>query len=165
MMLDFGEAVRRFYGHYTNANGRSQRSAFWWVALYEVIIYSVLIIVMLMSDGGMELARQLGDMIGGGTELNAEFDFDLGPSGVFAIFAILLFALVNFLPGIMLRIRRFHDLGQTGWLVLVFLIAGNLPAIGILADIGNLIWFAFRGTDGPNRYGPDPLQPGSDVFN
>ena len=55
MMLDFGEAVRRFYGNYVNAEGRAQRSAYWWVILYQLIIYSVLIIILFMADGSDQL--------------------------------------------------------------------------------------------------------------
>ena len=48
-MMGFGEAVRQFYGNYVNAEGRAQRSAYWWVLLYQLIIYSVLIIVVYMA--------------------------------------------------------------------------------------------------------------------
>jgi uncharacterized membrane protein YhaH (DUF805 family) len=98
--------------------------------------------------------------------LDGEFDaasmeeFYLGPSGVIAALILMCFALANILPDIMLSIRRFHDLNQTGWLVLVFKVLGALPGIGLLASIGNLLWFALPGTTGPNRYGPDPLRGG-----
>ena len=64
----------------------------------------------------------------------------------------------------MLRIRRFHDLGQSGWLVLAFIVLGVLPVIGILADIVNFVWYMFRGTVGPNQYGKDPLGQDADIF-
>jgi len=161
-MLDFGEAVRRFYANYTNASGRAQRSAYWWVLLYQVIIYSVLAIVIYMADGGAEFYSQIGGFLEGE---NIDFDVDLGPSGIFALILGLIFALVNLLPDIMLSIRRFHDLGQTGWLVLIFMILSNLPGIGFMVDLANMIWFGFRGTSGPNQYGPDPLGNNTDIFS
>ena len=163
-MLDFGEAVRRFYGNYVNAEGRAQRSAYWWVLLYQLIIYSVLIIVLFMADGSEQIFEVINEVLEGNTDAEFSDDFTLGTSGLLAVFLMVIFALVNFLPNIMLHIRRFHDLGQTGWLVLVFRGLGALPAIGIFFDIANLIWFAVPGTTGPNQYGPDPLSVDTDIF-
>ncbi len=60
------------------------------------------------------------------------------------------FGLVTFLPSLAIAIRRLHDLDRTGWWVLLALI----PLIGWIVLI---IWFCTRGTDGPNRFGPDRL--------
>jgi len=89
---------------------------------------------------------------------------DSGGGGVAALGLLLaggLFALVNFLPGIAVKVRRFHDLDQTGWLVLVFAIANAIISVTWIAQ---MIWYAMRGTSGPNRYGPDPLQDNADIF-
>jgi uncharacterized membrane protein YhaH (DUF805 family) len=46
-------------------------------------------------------------------------------------------------------VRRLHDLDRTGWwLLIVFTIIGVIVL---------LIWDCIKGTNGPNRYGPDPL--------
>ena len=164
MMLDFGEAVRRFYGNYVNAEGRAQRSAYWWVVLYQLIIYTVLIIILFMADGSDQLLDLVNEVLEGKSDADLQDDFQLGTSGLLAVFLIAIFAIVNFLPNIMLQIRRFHDLGQTGWLVLAFIILGALPGIGLFFDIANLIWFAVPGTNGPNQYGPDPLGVDTDIF-
>lgn len=58
-------------------------------------------------------------------------------------------SLVLFLPGLAVSLRRLHDLDRTGWWMLIM-----LTVIGIFLL---LIWFCMRGTDGPNRYGQDPL--------
>lgn len=160
-MLDFGTAVRSFYANYTNANGRAQRSAYWWVLLFQVIIYGVLAAVIFMAEGGPEWYRMIFDAIGGDV---VEFDAKLGASGNLALMLFFFFALANFLPQIMLEIRRFHDLGQSGWFVLGFRIVGMLPVIGNLAGLANIIWFIFPGTVGTNQYGPDPLGKDTDVF-
>lgn len=166
-MLDFGEAVRRFYGNYANPNGRSQRSAYWWVLLYQTIIVLVLMIVILMADGGTELFEAILGANAGEDVTRLDLSdavLNLGVSGKVSIFLFFLFTMINILPDIMLEIRRFHDLGQTGWLVLVFRLAGALPVIGFFAAIGKLIWFTLPGTVGANKYGPDPLQNNADVF-
>lgn len=62
----------------------------------------------------------------------------------------LLFGLATFLPSISVSVRRLHDLDRTGWwwwLVLV-------PIIGWIVLI---VFYATKGTDGQNGYGPDPL--------
>lgn len=162
--MDFGEAVRQFYGNYANPEGRAQRSAYWWVLLYQLIIYVVLIIVIFMAEGGDQLWAAIMSSSEENSDLVIDDDFHLGRSGVFAIFLFIVFAIANFLPDIMLSIRRFHDLGQTGWLVLVFKVVGALPVIGVFAGIANLIWFASAGTKGSNQYGPDPLEQNTDIF-
>jgi uncharacterized membrane protein YhaH (DUF805 family) len=61
-----------------------------------------------------------------------------------------LFGLAVLLPGIAVVIRRLHDLDRTGWWIFIWFI----PLVGWIIL---LIWFCTRGTDGPNRFGPDPL--------
>ena len=52
---------------------------------------------------------------------------------------------------IMLMIRRLHDLNRTGWLWLLILV----PYINLALLVYVLF---FKGTTGPNRFGPDPLK-------
>ena len=66
--------------------------------------------------------------------------------------------IAHLVPSIALVVRRFHDLDQTGWLYLLFLILSFIPVIGLLVSISMIVWFCFRGTDGPNKYGPDSLE-------
>ena len=49
-----------------------------------------------------------------------------------------------------LQILRFHDLNYSGWFALLLFI----PYVDLL--VGLYVIFA-SGTDGPNKYGPDPL--------
>jgi uncharacterized membrane protein YhaH (DUF805 family) len=67
------------------------------------------------------------------------------PSGASPITGI--FDLVTFLPSLALAARRLHDMDRTAWWLLI-----ALTGIGSLLLI---IWFCFRGTQGPNRFGPD----------
>ncbi|MFO6465800.1 DUF805 domain-containing protein [Jannaschia sp. KMU-145] len=65
------------------------------------------------------------------------------------------FALAIIVPSIAVAIRRLHDRDRSGWWMLLCLV----PLIG-----GLILIFAFwirRGTEGPNRFGPDPLAPGA----
>jgi uncharacterized membrane protein YhaH (DUF805 family) len=58
--------------------------------------------------------------------------------------------LVTLIPGLAISIRRLHDLDRSGWWVLLSFI----PLVGAIIL---LVWFATKGTAGPNRYGPDPI--------
>lgn len=68
------------------------------------------------------------------------------------LIAILLFPviLVGCVASIMLTIRRWHDLGQSGW----FTLLGMIPFVNIFVAIYLCVK---KGTDGPNAYGADPL--------
>lgn len=59
-------------------------------------------------------------------------------------------SLALFLPGLAVGIRRLHDIDRTGWWMLL-----------VITVIGALVLLVFacqRGTPGPNRFGPDPLE-------
>lgn len=66
-----------------------------------------------------------------------------------------------FLPQIALAVRRLHDRNLSGWWYLGFIIAWFVPYLNLLAIITLIVLFAFPGTKGPNRFGPDPLNPQS----
>lgn len=164
MMLSFGEAVRRYYRNYVNPQGRAQRSAYWWVVLYQLIIYAVLLTIIFMADGGDQLWDAIKAILMEASDPSILEDLTLGPSGIIAGLVMLCFGLSNIIPDIMLSIRRFHDLGRSGWFVLLFMGLGAIPGYGFLADIVKFVWFLLPGTDGPNPYGPDPLGPDMDIF-
>jgi len=62
----------------------------------------------------------------------------------------LLWSLAIILPSIAVGVRRLHDLDKSGWWILI----GFIPIIGWIIFI---IWACTKGTDGANRFGPDPL--------
>mgnify|MGYP002624436660 FL=1 len=55
------------------------------------------------------------------------------------------------IPGFMLVIRRLHDLNRPGW----WCIGCIIPLVNFVLAVYMLF---FKGTDGPNQYGPDPLE-------
>ena len=59
--------------------------------------------------------------------------------------------------GVALQVKRWHDLGYTGWLIVLALI----PFLNLLYLVVALVCLGcIEGTRGPNQYGPDPLAPG-----
>jgi uncharacterized membrane protein YhaH (DUF805 family) len=61
-----------------------------------------------------------------------------------------LFGLATILPSLSVAVRRLHDLDRSGWWIFLSLI----PIIGWIIL---LIWYCTKGTEGPNRFGPDRL--------
>ncbi len=60
-------------------------------------------------------------------------------------------SLVFVIPDFMLVIRRLHDLNRSAWWIIIKFI----PGLNLLLSCYLLF---FKGTEGPNRYGPDPLE-------
>ena len=58
----------------------------------------------------------------------------------------------SIIPLLAVQVRRLHDINKSGWNVLW----GLLPVVGPILLI---VWLCRRGTDGDNRFGPDPLAP------
>ena len=69
-------------------------------------------------------------------------------SGVFTVLYYL-YALAVLLPAIAVAIRRMHDIGKSGFWILI----GLIPIIGWIWAI---VLTATPGQPGPNQYGPDP---------
>jgi uncharacterized membrane protein YhaH (DUF805 family) len=105
-----------------------------------------------------------------------------GAEGTTIVLVVLLVAL--FIPmiwiGLAVAVKRLHDCNRSGWWVVFFyIVPGILQSIGDQLEgvaayvfylpalaiwIWSLVQLGFlRGTDGPNQYGPDPLQPAANA--
>ncbi|MFK7941469.1 MAG: DUF805 domain-containing protein [Paracoccaceae bacterium] len=67
-----------------------------------------------------------------------------------------IFMIAIILPSIAVSIRRLHDLDKSGWWLLISFV----PIAGLIL----IYWFCLKGTDGDNRFGPDPLGNVADRF-
>jgi uncharacterized membrane protein YhaH (DUF805 family) len=66
----------------------------------------------------------------------------------------MLFGLAVLIPSIAVGARRLHDTDRSGWWLLIALI----PFIGAIVL---LVFFVLPGTQGTNRFGPDPYGGGA----
>jgi uncharacterized membrane protein YhaH (DUF805 family) len=73
-------------------------------------------------------------------------DAYLGNNGFLAV----LYMLAVLSPSIAITIRRLHDVGRSGWLIL-------LSIIPIVGSICLIVLLCLRGIEGENKYGQDPL--------
>lgn len=115
------------YKRYADFSGRSRRKEYWMFTLFIIIVYAILII------------------LGGGLGSLANPDAGMGLGGIL----LLAFVAATFIPALAVQVRRFHDQGKSGWMVLL----GFIPLIG---GIIVLVFMCMEGTKGANEYGPDP---------
>lgn len=110
---------------YAVFSGRARRKEYWMFFLFNMIFAIVAII----------LDNVLGTAIEG-----------MG-YGLFYI----LYGLAVLIPGLAVSVRRLHDVGKSGWILLIALI----PIIGV---IWLLVLFVTDSNPGENKYGPNPKQ-------
>ena len=112
--------------NYANFNGRARRKEYWmFTLLYFLLVLACAFALALLAA--------------------------TGPYSLTLIVAIISITVIlaHVVPSIALSVRRLHDVGQSGW----FLLLAFIPYIG------NLIIFVFsviEGNKGTNKYGPDP---------
>lgn len=128
--------------HYAQFTGRARPREYWMFILFLVIAFIILNIVETLL--GVNYARHW--LIHQGWSTWAGYRTQGGPlTG--------LFALAMVIPYLAVAVRRLHDGDRSGWWLLI----GLIPVIGGLVL---LVFFIISGTRGPNRFGPDPVEPG-----
>ena len=121
----------------TSFSGRINRQPFW-LGLVLVLVAELVVFYAVSSLFGTYTTTD------GTTPPGMSFS----PIG-WLIMAILYIAVVW--VGLAIQVKRWHDRDKSGWWCLI----GLVPLIGgiwALVECGFL-----RGTEGPNRFGPDPL--------
>jgi uncharacterized membrane protein YhaH (DUF805 family) len=111
--------------NYAGFNGRARRREYWMFVLFNMIFLVIAVIL---------------DNIFGTTI-----------DGLFYGLFYVLYALAVFIPGLAVCVRRLHDVGKSGW----FLLVGLIPIIG---SIWLLVLACKDGNPGPNQYGPNPKE-------
>jgi uncharacterized membrane protein YhaH (DUF805 family) len=122
--------------NYANFRGRARRKEYWGFALFYAIG------MILLSIAGVAIDAAIGN-------------FDYGSEAPVATIVLVLGAvLAGTLPGIAISVRRFHDIGLSGWFYLAMFVLGLLLAgsVMILAIILGLIPSQKR----ENKWGPVP---------
>lgn len=120
---------------FLSMNGRIGRGKFWLGVLG--IMAAVFVLSFLLGLLGMMSVDENGMPVGAGYWI-----------------AILVMMAITIWPSICIYGKRFHDRDKSAWWMLI----GLIPIIGgiwLLVECGLL-----QGTDGPNRFGPDPLAEG-----
>ncbi|WP_239455599.1 DUF805 domain-containing protein [Flavobacterium ginsenosidimutans] len=115
------------FQNYANFSGRARRSEYWYFRLATGILFFAFAFLAII------LSAILGPIVG------------LSIVGVL----FFLYMLASIIPSLSVTVRRMHDLGKSGWTILVALI----PFAG---PIWMLVLLITEGEFGENYYGPDP---------
>jgi uncharacterized membrane protein YhaH (DUF805 family) len=120
---------------YADFKGRARRKEYWsWVLFVVVTLFVLMYLDAALGLGGTATGYAEGGSVG--------FNMSGG-------LLTLLFALAAFVPGLAVSVRRLHDVGKSGWMLLI----GLVPLFGAIYLIYQYLQ---PGTPGPNSYGPDP---------
>jgi len=101
---------------YAVFSGRARRKEYWMFFLF----YIILAVIATIVDNVLGLASP-----------------EIGYGPVYG-----LFILAHLIPALAVGVRRMHDVGKSGWFILI--------------PIYSFILLCTNGDSGPNEYGPDP---------
>ncbi|MBL7837808.1 MAG: DUF805 domain-containing protein [Bacteroidetes bacterium] len=114
----------KYYLHvlknYANFKGRARRKEYWMFVLFNILI----LIVLTLIEGGPAEPGEIKPL-----------------SSIYQLAVIL--------PSLAVAVRRMHDVGKSGWFILI--------------PIYNFILAVTAGQSGANEYGPDPKNPEYEV--
>ncbi len=147
--MGFTESIRTVLKQkYATFSGRASRSEYWWFTLFYTLVLAAFVFVGLVIDWF------------------AGSSADFYQAYLIVIIPVAIFMLATLVPFIALQVRRFHDRNLSGWWYLLLLVLGAVPYAGFFASIASLVITILKGTDGPNKFGADPLRPEAtaDIF-
>ena len=113
---------------YANFEGRARRSEYWYFVLFNTLISYSTILISSYID---------------------------------PMFGMVVYGLVilGFLiPGIAVVVRRLHDTGKSGWMILI----GLIPFIGAIVL---LVFMCLDSEPGSNQYGHNPKEESDDLMD
>jgi len=120
---------------YAEFDGRARRQEYW-----MFILFNLLAILALGAVGAIGIA------------ISQKF-------GVILFFPFTLYWLAAIIPAIAVTVRRFHDTGRSGWLLLLFVGLGIIPLVGLISAIVQIVFLCQDSVPGTNEYGPNPKFP------
>lgn len=143
---------------YADFQGRSRRMEYWMFQLLNVMVTLVGAVLVVASGFSLE---QLSAF-----EQTGEWP-EIGTLGLVGIAIIGAWSLFVLIPNIAAVVRRLHDRNMSGWWYLALVLVGLIPVLGWLASIALLVLMLLPGTEGDNRFGPDPKGIGlsAEVFD
>ena len=113
---------------YAVFQGRAQRKEYW----FFILFYLIFMVVAFIVDAVL------------GTEYYVD---EFESIGLFAT----LYSLAMIVPSLAVTVRRLHDVGRSGWWILISLI----PLIG---GIVIFVFMVLDSQEGENRFGPNPKE-------
>ena len=97
--MTFTQSISTVFRKYVKFSGRASRSEYWWFMLFYYVIFFILLCPVVA--------------------LSVDFDDTASSVIFFFVILLLIFALGASLPLFALTVRRCHDAGYSGWMILV----------------------------------------------
>lgn len=138
-MMSFKEAIYICLKQkYSTISGRASRAEYWWFTLFmylvNIVLYTLSVVMMFYLHRGSG-AQMFGALL---------------VSGLISIISILLVV-----PSICVRIRRLHDIGRSGWWILLSFV----PIVRLVI----LVFTLMPSQPTANEYDENPLEQESDI--
>ena len=118
---------------YAAFKGRATRSEYWYFMLFSIIIALILTALDSMIINPL---------------LGIQPVVETARTGILGM----LFSIGTLIPSVALAIRRLHDIGKSGWWILL----GVIPVVNIIGIFVLLYFFIKDSQPGENLYGPNP---------
>ena len=129
-MMGFMDALTSvFRNNYATFSGRASRSEYWWSYLGTAIIS---MIAQIVAFAGAAALLDVNKSLAG---------------AILIVLAVVILGII--IPALAVSVRRMHDTGRSGWMLLLVFI----PCIGIILVI---VWFLDAGQPHVNAYGSVP---------
>jgi uncharacterized membrane protein YhaH (DUF805 family) len=123
---------------YAEFDGRSRRSEYWMFVLFNSLVTLGLCV---LAGVGFAFMREDGAVVA----------VLFIPLGIYVLAAII--------PSVSVAVRRFHDVGKSGWMLLLLIVLGAIPLLGLIAAGVQLVFLCTDSDPGINQYGPNPKFP------
>ncbi len=146
----WGYFVQAFTRKYANFSGRARRKEYWGFYLFTVILFFVLALIV------FAIAAAVGNGGSAGASSSNAVSNMVAGVGVIGIILFGIFILVLILPALAVTTRRFHDIGWSGWIVLLLYVLSIIPYVGFIISIVFLVVACIDSQPGTNKYGPPP---------
>ena len=131
--MNFSTAVRSCLQKYVTFSGRASRPEYWWFVLFLILgqLVANILDTMMFGSGRVMHGPGYAEWVSHGGPLSA------------------IFSLAMLLPGLAVAVRRMHDLGKSGWWLLIAFV----PFVGWLV----LLYFLVQPSQPmTNQFGPMP---------
>ncbi len=121
--MTFTQSITTCFSKYATFSGRASRSEFWWFYLFSILLqWGATIVGAILFIGGSGSDMAIGaDLLGG------------------------IVSLVLLMPSLTVSARRLHDIGRSGWWLLI--------AFTIIGIFVLLYWWCKAGDNNENNYG------------
>jgi uncharacterized membrane protein YhaH (DUF805 family) len=119
--------------HYADFSGRARRREYWFFVLFNILFSFAWVLLLTLAFMLLFVRSEAG--------------------GIFAAYASVAlnvsYIAALMLPSLAVSVRRMHDLGKSGWALLI----GFIPLVG---GIFLLVWMLRDSQPEENKYGPNP---------